>query len=63
MEGWVHVVPIDDWIDHCAEGLDCLCEPVLELCDPDTGEWYSTPLVMHNAVDGRRDDEPIWTVQ
>lgn len=52
----VHVFPIDDWIEHRTEDFDCVCEPVIHLVDASTGKAYEQPLVVHNAVDGRRDE-------
>lgn len=56
-----HVYPLDDWIDHKidvpASECDCPCEPRIEYFDPETGEAYSEPLVIHNAIDQRENNE------
>ena len=50
----VHVVPIDDWIEH-DDSTMCICEPELE-CNDEI-------LVKHNALDGRTDgDGAKWGV-
>lgn len=53
----VLVYPLNDWIEHDIESpaseCECLCEPRIEWVDPETGEPYAQPLVIHNAVDGR----------
>lgn len=51
----VHVLPIDDLIEHEDEGLDCVCGPELELVVADDGTFGS--LVIHNSLDGREEDE------
>ena len=27
--GWLHVYPVNDWIEHKLKGIDCMCEPKL----------------------------------
>ncbi len=50
----VHVVPLNDWIEH-DDSTTCVCEPVVE-CNDEI-------LVKHNALDGRIDgDEAKWGV-
>lgn len=47
----IHVYPINDWIDHDTEhGTDCPCEPNIEFFDPETGESYIEPLIIHNQI-------------
>lgn len=55
----VHVVPVDDWIDHVVDGdgAECPCCPDVQWIDPETGLPYPNgALVTHNAVDGRGSD-------
>lgn len=51
----VHVIPMDDWIEHRYD--DCLCEPEVIYIDPDTGvPWPAGGAkVNHNALDERED--------
>lgn len=57
----IHVYPEDDWIEHdtssSAADCNCMCEPTIHWLDPDTGEPYAQPLVIHNAIDQREKDE------
>jgi hypothetical protein len=46
----VHVVPVDDHIDHDTETLDCICGPAIE--------FHERPLVTHASLDGREAREP-----
>lgn len=52
----VHLIPMDDWIDHrsdcSAEDCDCLCCPTRTFVD-DVGAPLSTSIVIHNPIDGR----------
>ena len=41
----LHVMPIDDWIEH-EESTTCICRPTVELVD-------GNMLVVHYAADGR----------
>ena len=43
MRNQIHVIPIDDLIDH-EESMDCPCSPEI---DPETG------VVLHDAMDRR----------
>jgi hypothetical protein len=47
----VHVLPIDDLIEHEDEGDQCPCGPRIEPVKADDGSvgW----LISHNALDGR----------
>ena len=51
----IHVVPVDDLIEHITDGEDCPCGPVTEPVEREDGSmgW----LVVHNALDGREHDE------
>ena len=50
----VHVVPIDDMIEH-DDSTMCICEP--------TVEFNNEILVLHNALDGRIEgDGQMWGV-
>lgn len=48
-DGPVHVVPINDLIDH-EDSADCWCVPKVEHVDNGT-------LITHNSADGREDFE------
>ena len=52
----LHVVPVDDLIEHITTGEDCPCGPETEAVERDDGSmgW----LVVHNALDGREHEEP-----
>ena len=41
---WRHIYPVNDWIDHKTEGLNCICEPLID---------WENMLVVHNSADGR----------
>ena len=41
---WQHIYPVNDWIDHKTEGLNCICEPLID---------WENMLVVHNSADGR----------
>jgi len=47
----IHVVPIDDLIEHDTSGDDCVCGPDTETVKRDDGStgW----LVTHHSLDGR----------
>lgn len=50
----VHLVPVDDLIEHEAKGTDCVCGPDVEYIDPESGETYPDgPVVRHHSLDGR----------
>lgn len=51
----VHVVPIDDLVDHPDD--DCVCGPDVEYIDPVTGLSHAEPLVNHHSLDGREAHE------
>lgn len=50
-DGPVHVVPVDDLIDHDTSGGDCVCGPTPEAVKRDDGSigW----LLTHHSLDGR----------
>lgn len=45
----VHVVPVDDDIEHETDSLDCICGPKVE--------FHERPLVVHASLDGREAHE------
>lgn len=47
--GDVHVVPLNDLIDH-AMVIQCACRPSVER---DPVDWDAVALVVHHAADGR----------
>ena len=49
----VHVYPVNDLWEHETDGEECWCDPEIRWVDPETGETYSEPLVIHNSADGR----------
>ncbi len=51
----VHVVPVDDLIEHDTEGDDCPCGVTVEPVAGDDGAigW----LISHHSLDGREADE------
>ena len=48
----VHVAPKDDLYDHELI-TDCLCGPVVEFVDPETGITNARTFVSHESLDGR----------
>lgn len=47
----VHVVPVDDLIDHVIDSVDCPCGPATEsVFREDGGNGW---LVIHHSLDGR----------
>lgn len=50
----VHVVPVDDLIDHPTDD-DCPCGPTIERVEREDGSdgW----LTIHHSLDGREKDE------
>ncbi len=52
----VHVVPINDLIDHDTDGGDCPCGPETIPVERDDGSfgWVTS----HHSLDGRERDEP-----
>lgn len=51
----VHVLPVNDVIEHEDEGVDCICGPTVEpVFDADGACGW---LISHNSLDGREMDE------
>lgn len=52
----VHVVPVNDLVEHETDGDDCVCGPDIEAVRRDDGSvgW----LVSHHSLDGRELREP-----
>lgn len=52
----LHVVPIDDLVEHDTDGGDCVCTPRVEAVHRDDGSngWLHT----HHSLDGRELHEP-----
>jgi hypothetical protein len=46
----LHVVPVDDLIEHDSWGEDCVCGPEHGLVRTDNGDRW---LIVHHALDGR----------
>lgn len=53
----VHVVPVNDLIEHDTTGEPCVCGPDTEAVFRDDGSngW----LVLHHSLDGRELHEPV----
>jgi hypothetical protein len=50
----IHVLPVNDLVEHDSDGGDCVCGPDYEYIDPATSESYSAgPIVVHHSLDGR----------
>ena len=49
-EATVHIVPIDDLVEHDLDGLECMCGPEVDF----SGE---RPMVSHASLDRREDGE------
>ena len=56
LEHSVHIVPLNDWIDHKMSGDECCCEPDVEWVDPESLMPYGRPIITHHAIDGRSED-------
>jgi len=49
MSNW-HVFPVDDLVDHDAEGEDCVCGPRVDaILDNGPDDW----IYVHHSLDGR----------
>lgn len=46
----VHVLPLDDLLPHIDVGIECPCDPVIEV-------YGANLLVIHNSYDDRENDE------
>ncbi|WP_405375969.1 MULTISPECIES: hypothetical protein [unclassified Microbacterium] len=55
----VHVVPVNDLIEHVDDGTPCPCGPRTEPVERDEGTigWVE----LHHSLDGREYDEPDYT--
>lgn len=51
----VHVVPINDLVEHETDCDDCVCGPTIEAVFREDGSngW----LILHHSLDGREADE------
>lgn len=60
----VHIFPINDWIDHDTESLNCRCKPDVQYINPTTGLPFDKPLVIHHALDQRDVNltDPVWGI-
>ena len=47
----IHVLPVNDLIEHDSSGVDCICGPEVEPVPRDDGSmgW----LISHHSLDGR----------
>ena len=55
-DGDVHVVPVNDLIDHATNGDDCVCGPDTEPVERDDGSIGY--MIVHHSLDGRELSEP-----
>ncbi len=46
----VHVVPVDDLVEHIEHDADCPCGPAVEHVPSETGDGW---LITHHSLDGR----------
>ncbi len=51
----VHVVPVNDLVEHDTDGVECVCGPTTEAVPRDDGSmgW----VVTHHSLDGREERE------
>ena len=49
---YIHIVPANDERPHISVP-DCPCKPHLATTDPETGDPYEFPMVIHHAYDCR----------
>lgn len=54
MTGTLHVVPLNDVIEHDTSGEPCVCGPDTELVHGPDGDTY---IVTHHSLDGREGAE------
>ena len=47
----VHIVPVDDLIEHETEGESCVCGPTVEWIQGKDGNGW---VITHHALDGRQ---------
>jgi hypothetical protein len=50
----VHVLPVNDLVEHDSEGTDCVCGPRVARVETDDGDGW---IVIHHSLDGRERDE------
>lgn len=54
----IHVYPLNDLIEHDidsdAADCECPCNPRIDWIDEDTGLPLNEPVIVHNAIDGRK---------
>jgi hypothetical protein len=53
MSDTFHVVPTDDWLAHEERGDECVC-------GPHVGFFPRGVVVVHHALDGRHQEDPMW---
>lgn len=53
--GDVHVLPVDDLMEHAADGRDCMCGPTTQPVPRDDGSYGW--LIVHHSLDGREQHE------
>jgi hypothetical protein len=49
----VHVLPVNDLIEHYSNGEDCPCGPTVEFVPPEDGDHEDGWLITHHSLDGR----------
>jgi hypothetical protein len=50
MSETVHVLPVNDLIEHEDVGTECVCGPRVEHVEGEDGDGW---LIVHNSLDGR----------
>lgn len=45
-EHYTHIYPINDLVNHNLIGVECICNPTIDV---------DSSLVIHDALDGRKD--------
>lgn len=51
----VHVIPLNDLVEHDTSGEQCVCGPRVEHVEADGGDGW---LIVHASLDGRELHEP-----
>lgn len=51
----LHVIPINDLIDHDTDSEDCVCGPEVEPVEREDGSFAY--LIVHHSLDGRESRE------
>jgi hypothetical protein len=54
----IHVLPVNDLIEHYANGEDCPCGPTVEFVPPEDESQEDGWLITHHSLDGRELVEP-----